>query len=140
MPDTIDASKIKTDFGENDEIKDEYLMELFGKAYKGEIMCRMANIKMEAIEPSTQYRPEASEEFRNHFLKKAKEGKSIPMFVYQKDGKFMMSDDYNSYYMYKELNSDIVPCIAIGDVKDMKAVINIGEPFQLEPPTVQVIN
>lgn len=140
MSDTIDASKIKTDFGENDEIKDEYLMELFGKAYKGEIMCQMANIRMEVIEPSTKYRPEASEEFRNNFLKKAKEGKSIPMFVYQKDGKFMMSDDYNSYYMYKELNASIVPCVIIGDVADMKYVVNIGKPFQLEAPKFEVIN
>jgi hypothetical protein len=136
----IDVPKIKVDFGENDELRDKYLEELLNKAYEGKILCRMANIKMEAIKPFTEHKPEASEEFRNHFLKKAKEGNSIPMFVYRKSGKFMMSDDYNSYYMYKELGLEVVPCVVIGNIDDMKDVVNIGEPFQLETPTVQVIN
>lgn len=140
MANTIDASKINVDFGENDKLKDEYLMKLLGKAYKGEIMCRMANIKMEAIEPTTDYKPMVSEDFRKHFSDKMKEGNPIPMFVYQKDGKFMMSDDYNSYYAYKELESKVVSCVVVGDVTSIKDIINIGEPFQLEAPAVQVIN
>lgn len=140
MRDTIDASKIKIDFGENDMLKDEYLMELLDKAYKGKIMCRMATIKMEAIKPSTDYMPEISDEFRRHFLKKAKDGNPVPMFVYQKSGKFMMSDDYNSYYMYKETNSDMASCVVIGNIINSDDVVNIGEPFQLETPKVQIIN
>jgi hypothetical protein len=140
MPDTIDISKIETDFGKNDELRDEYLGELLDKAYSGKIMCRMANIKMEAIKPFTEYKPEASDEFRKHFLKKAKTGEYIPMFVYQKSGKFIMSDDYNSYFMYKELEMEIAPCVVIGNIEDMKDVVSVGDPFQLETPAVQVIN
>jgi hypothetical protein len=140
MSKKIDVSKIKVDFGENDKLKDEHFIALLKKAYQGEIMCRMASIKMEAIEPSTDYEPEASEDFRRYFLDKMKEENPIPMFVYQKDGKFKMSDDYNSYYLYKELEASVVPCVVVGNIEDMKDVLSIGEPFQLESPTLQVMN
>lgn len=140
MSDKIDISKIKVDFGEKDKLKDEYFLDLLKKAYKGQIMCYRASIKMEAIVPTTDYVPEISEEFRWHFMKKSSEGKHIPIFVYQKDNKFKMSDDYNSYYMYKESGMDIVPCVIVGEITDMKNVMSIGEPFKLEPPTIEVIN
>ncbi len=136
----ISIDDIEADFGENDKLKDEYLLDLLNKAYKGEIMCRRANIKMEAIKPSTDYVPIISEDLRAHFLKKAKEGKPFPLFVYQKNGKFMMSDDYNSYALYKELEFDVVPCVVVGDITDVKDILNLGEPFQLEAPTFEVIN
>jgi len=140
MTDTIDISKIETDFGKNDELRDKYLGELLDKAYGGKIMCRKANIKMETIKPFTDYRPEISDEFRKYFLEKAKKGRFLPILVYQKSGKFIMSDDYNAYYMYKELEINTVPCVVIGNVEDMKAVVSIGEPFQLETPKIEVIN
>jgi hypothetical protein len=140
MGDKIDISKINADFGENDKLKDEHLLSLLSRAYKGEITCRRANIKMEAIKPSIDYVPTISEDLRAHFLTKAKEGKPFPLFVYQKNGKFMMSDDYNSYTLYKELEFDVIPCVVVGDINDVKDIVNLGEPFHLEAPTFEVIN
>ncbi len=139
MADKVDISKINIDFGEDDKLKDKYLLKLLSRAYKGEKICRHANIKMESIIPFTDDEPEISEEFRSHFMKKAEEEKYIPMFVYQRDGKFIMSDDYNSYSIYKELKLDVVPCVIIGDITDVKSVVSMGELFQLEAPTVQRI-
>jgi len=140
MADQIDISKIKADFGEGDKLKDEHLLELLGKAYKKEITCRRANIKMGAIIPSTDYVPTIEDDYRAYFLKKVESGKPFPLFVYQKDGKFMMSDDYNSYTMYKELEFDVVPCVVVGEINDVKNVVNLGEPFFLEAPEFEVYN
>jgi len=69
MVDKIDISKINIDFGEDDKLRDEYLLKLLSRAYKGEKICRHANIKMESIKPLVDHELEVSEEFKNHFMK-----------------------------------------------------------------------
>lgn len=136
----INIDDINVDFGEADKFKDDHLLGLLKKAYNNEITCRRATVKMSAIEPSVENDEPVSEDFRKHFIKKAEEEKHIPMFVYQKGDKFMMSDDYNSYALYKEFEFDLVPCIIIGEITDVTNIMSLGSPFNLEAPEVEVIN
>jgi hypothetical protein len=137
----IDISKIKTDFGKDDNSKDEYFIKLLPKVYSGEILCRMALIKTEAINPFVDYQPYSIDKsFQRYFIKQAKEKNHIPLLVYQKDKKFIMSDDYNSYALYRAYGFEKIPCIIIGETTKTKDISSLGKPFHLKRPKFKIIN
>lgn len=110
----VDISNIHTSFGGDNEPKDPKLLELLAQAYKGEIDCRRAVVKTELIKPFSDFKPDITQEFREYFTKAFNEMKQPELYVYQAADKFIMSDDYRAYYMYKELNSPIAICTVIG--------------------------
>ena len=61
--------------------------------------------------------------------------------MYQRDdGKFVMSDDYNAYFMYKQVGADKVICQVL-DAEDVpKGVIEASDPYYMELPSVEQIN
>ena len=134
---TIKTSDIKVSFdGENDPPKDEVLIYLLKKAYRGELLCHKAIIDWEGIKPFSDYRPKITQDFENHFLSSIKNEKHPPLYVYQDGDKFIMSDDYNLYYFYKEVGCSNVPCLIIGEIKEKSGIVKIiDKPFYLEPPT-----
>ena len=136
----INIDDIKVDFGEGDRFRDDNLMDLIKRAYNKEIMCRRANVKMSAIVPFIEDDEPVSEDFRKHFLKRAEEEKHIPMFLYQKGDKFIMSDDYNSYALYKEFDFEIVPSVIVGNITNVENIVTLGSPFELEAPSFEVVN
>lgn len=136
---TIKTSDIKVGFGGKNPPKDEYMMELLSKANKGVLLCRMAAIKAEGIVPFSNYKPEIPDWYRKEFEKNISEGSFCEIFVYPKDGKFIMSDDYNSYYLHLEKGDTEILCVVIGDA-DGPYVTLKGEPFKLPPPTVKIVN
>lgn len=127
------------DFGKNDYRKDEYFQQLLAKSFNGELICRKAIVKMKAIEPLTNYKPEISQGFRQHFFGRLTEEDVIPLYVYQKNGKFIMSDDYNSYSLYKEMGVDIAPCIVVGEIADTKDVTEVGKPFRFGEASMEIV-
>jgi len=70
MTKNLDISKIKVQFGDNHEPKDEKLIELFKKAYQGELLVRVALIKIEAIKPFSEFQPEIKQELLTNFENK----------------------------------------------------------------------
>jgi len=138
---TINLSDINNaDFTDNTEPRDDYLIELLGKAYRGEVDCYMAVIKMGAIIPYSDYKPTINDSYREHFKKKYEQGSPLQLYVYEKDGKIIMSDDYNSYYLYKEVGATEAVCIAIGPLDSAEGVLFVGEPFKMPPLTAEVID
>jgi hypothetical protein len=127
------------DFSETTEPRDDYLIELLGRAYRGEIDCYIAVIKLEAIKPFSDYKPTISNDYRNHFNKKYKQGSPPQLYVYEKDGEIIMSDDYNSYFLYKELGAEEAVCVAIGPIDNVPGVLMVGKPFKLPKPTAEMI-
>ena len=136
---TIKASDIKIEFGGKNPPKDNYMMELLGKAYKGELLCRMAAIKTEGIVPFSDYKPEIADWYRKEFEKNISEGSFCEIFVYPKDGMFVMSDDYSSYYLHIEKGDTEILCVVIGEAEGVYVTLK-GEPFRLPLPTVKVVN
>ena len=73
------------------------------------------------------------------FLSAIKNEKHPPLYIYQDGDKFIMSDDYTSYYLYQKHGYDHALAVVLGDPEG-KYVISKGEAFKLPPPTVEVIN
>lgn len=135
----MDISKIKVKFGGKNEPKDKKLIELLKKAYKGELLVRVALIKTEGIKPFSDYRPEISEEFRKNFEEKEKQDNPSPIYVYPSNNSFIMSDDYRAYYLYKKKKYPKIMCILLGD-SNSEFIVEKSEPFKLPPPKVEVID
>lgn len=134
----MDISKLDTGFGGDNEPQDEHLSELLGKAYRGEIDCRKAIINMDIIRPYSSYRPTISNDYTKRFLEAYKTNAPPDLYVYERDGVFIMSDDYNAYFMYKEVESTHAICTVIGDAKVTEGV-EYGKPFKLQMPTIEAI-
>lgn len=136
---TIDISKIESKFGGSNLPKDEFLLELFKKAYKKELNCFVGKINIEGIKPYSSFKPIISKEFRNYFENTEKKGSPPKIFVYQKGSSFVMSDDYNAYYLYLEKKYKEIICIILGE-SNSKYILEKSEPFILPQPTIEILN
>lgn len=132
---TIDTSDIKVEFGGDSAPEDKRLTDLFKKAYQGKILVCTALIKAEGIKPFSDFKPNISDEFRTYFETQEKENLTPPLYVYPEGEFFIMSDDYSTYYLYKEKGYEEVMCIVIGKT-DGEFVIEKSEQFQLPLPEV----
>ncbi len=134
----IPLSQINADFTEDTEPKDEHLIELLGKAYREEIDCQLAIVPMTLIKPFSDFTPVITEVFREKFVKDYKAGEPWQLYVYRKDDAYIMSDDYTSYFLYKEFDCPEAMCLII-DPTPNEAITFIGEPFKLPLPTAEII-
>lgn len=131
---TIKISDIKNaDFTDDTEPKDERLLELLKLAYTKKIYCRMAVVTFDNIVPFSSFEPNISDDYVKYFKEKYGNNHPPSMIVYQReDGKFVMSDDYNAYFMHKRLNSDEVVCQVLDAETVPKGVVEASEPFYLD--------
>lgn len=135
---TVKISDISNaDFTEDTEPRDDYLIELLKQTYTGKITCRMALADMSAIKPFSDYKPKVHEDYRKYFTIKARDDVPPGLHVYAKDGKLIMSDDYNAFAMYNELGFHKAVCIVLGDTPEIEGVEYHGDPFVMPPPTVE---
>jgi len=125
------------DFTEDTEPRDDYLIELLKQAYTGKITCRMALADMSVIKPFSDYKPTVHEDYRKYFTIKARDDVPPGLQVYAKDGKLIMSDDYNAFAMYNELGFERAVCIVLGDTPEIDGVEYHGDPFIMPPPAVE---
>ena len=125
------------DFTEDTEPRDDHLIELLKQAYKGDVLCAMAMAEMDAIKPFSDFKPTVSDQYRAYFESKARDDVPPPLHVYAKNGKLVMSDDYNAYTMYNELGFHKAVCIVFGETPDIEGVEYHGDPFVMPPPTVE---
>ena len=135
----MDISQINSDFTEDTEPKDDKLMGLLKQAYTGEILCTMAVAKLEAIKPFSDYKPTIADAFRNRFVQKAQAGTPPPIYVYAEGGKLIMSDDYNSFALYNELNMPEAICIVLCETPQIDGVVYHGDPFKMPPPSIELL-
>lgn len=132
----MDISKIDISFGGDKEPHDEHLTKLLQKAYKQEIDCHRAVIPMDLIEPFSDFMPNVSDSYVESFLEAYKAMSPPDLFVYEKNGKFIMSDDYNAYHMYKAIEAVHAICTVIGDTTITEGV-EYGPAFKLQMPQIQ---
>lgn len=130
---SIPLSKIKVRFGGKNIPKDVKLLEFLRMAYKGSLLVTVASIKMDAIKPYSDFMPEISEAFKKYFEDSERKGTPPPLFVYPFNDKFIMSDDYSSYYLYKDKKYSEVMCVVLGYAGG-DAVLEKSEPFKLPLP------
>jgi len=126
----ISTQKLNVNFGMPDNPdKDEKLIDLLMLATKKKINVYKGVVDIEKIKPFCDYRPEKEsfkktrESLKNNLIK----GDPPLLHVYQDGDYLVMSDDYYSYYMYKEEGFTKVPCVIFGDtdiedIQDFKLV------------------
>lgn len=129
----VDVSDIKVEFGGDSEPEDKKLTGLFKKAYRGEVLVCTALIKTEGIKTFSTFKPNISDEFRAYFEEQEKQELPPPLYVYPEGEFFIMSDDYNTYYLYKEKGYKEIMCVVLGEAES-EYVIEKSEPFQLPLP------
>ncbi len=135
----IPMSQINGDFSEDTEPKDDRLIELLGLAYAHKIDCQLAIIPMTMIKPFSDFKPGITEAMRAKFVEDYETLKPWQVYVYAKDGMYIMSDDYLSYYLYLELKLPEALCVIL-DAKPDDRIQAIDEPFKLPLPTAEIID
>jgi hypothetical protein len=134
----IKLSDIKVSFGANDPPRDDKLISLLKQAYAGQLLCHQAIITWDAIKPFSDFRPKIDEVFKKYFFSQLKQNNYPPLYVYQESDKFIMSDNFSSYYLYQELKYEYVKCLVLGNPTGA-CVLYKGEPFKLPAPTIMAI-
>ncbi len=113
----VNISDIKVEFGNGNSPKDEVLIKLLVKGYKGEVDCYWALIDIKAIQPFSDFRPNISGSFIDSTQQRVDGGDLPSIYVYPKGDKFIMSDDYNLYYLYLKWDFKKIPCFILGEPK-----------------------
>ncbi|MFC1711182.1 hypothetical protein ACFLZ1_01205 [Patescibacteria group bacterium] len=138
MSKKIDISKLKIKFGGKNAPKDKELIKLLKLADKGKLLVRRALIKTEGIKPFSDFKPQTAKAYRDYFENCEKENFPPPLYVYPKGDYFIMSDDYNSFFLYLEKGYHKIMCILLGD-SDSKFMVEKSEPFQLPALKIQIL-
>jgi len=114
----MDVNRLESKFGlpDNPE-KDEKLIDLLVSAKKGLIPVYTAIVEITKIKPFCDYKPPKNRfDKTEQYLKTNIEKYDPPVLhVYQDGDHFIMSDDYNAYFMYLEEEFKMVPCIIFGE-------------------------
>lgn len=141
-PKIINISDIKNaGFSDDTEPKDDRLMELLKLAYTKKIYCRTVLVAIDSVVPFSDYRPNVSEDYAKYFKKKYQANRPPEMLVYQRDdGKFVMSDDYNAYFMYKQVGAEKVICQVLDAENTPEGAIEASDPYYMELPGMEQIN
>jgi hypothetical protein len=141
-PKSIKISDINNaSFSDNTEPKDDRLMELLKLAYTKQIYCRTVIVDIENVIPFSDYKPNLSDNYVKYFNDKFQVGRPPALIVYQRDnGKFVMSDDYSAYYMYKMLNADKAVCQVLDAEFLPENIIEASDPYYIGLPSVEQIN
>jgi hypothetical protein len=134
----VKISDIKVKFGGDSFPEDRKLIGLLKKAYSGEQLVKMALIKFDAIKPFSEFKPHIPDEYLRYFEELEQKDTPPPLYVYPDDKCFVMSDDYNAYFAYKEKGYSEVMCVLLGD-SDNKDIIEKSDPFILPQPEAEQI-
>jgi hypothetical protein len=112
---------------------DETLLSLFDRALKGELLVYFAAVPFRLIEAFDKtYDPRRHPAGRaavDEYSKEWEEGHFHPSWVYPKEERFILSDDYISYFACIEGQPEYIPCWVLGrpehpDVRDIQGPIN----------------
>lgn len=141
-PKMVNISDIKNaSFSDDTEPKDDRLMELLKLAYTKKVYCRTAIVAFDNVVPFSGYEPNVSDDYVKYFKEKYQVGQPPALIVYQRDdGKFVMSDDYNAYFMYKKLGADRVVCQVVDAENLPEGVIQSSDPYHMNLPIVEQAN
>lgn len=114
----INIDKIESEFEDGEE--DRYFIELFKKHLKGEVKVARAVLLFKDIVPfSSECKPKLTPSIVDSFVEEIRNSDYPYLHVYYKDGKYIMSDNYFAYYLYKEFGFSEVLCNVYGEAPDL---------------------
>lgn len=114
--------------------RDDFLLNLSYLTYEGWRYCQEALVGIDLIHPYSDWVPDIDEETRAVFKKSVDENKPIPITLYEKDGKLIMSDDYELYYLYREFELYNVSAVIVGQYTENKYIGETKKPYKVKRP------
>lgn len=112
---------------------DSYLKDLAYMAGHGWHYYQKAYVEMKLIHPLANYKPVIHDEFRETFDAHYNEGRMMPLLLYERNGKLIMSNDWETYWLYRERKDLAVPCIILGRFNAEKQGVDVcDKPFKIE--------
>ena len=106
-----------------DDFFDQKMMNLMNQAMAGKIKMCEAAIKIEGLIPLVNYKPKITQKQLEEHRQKIETYKCEYIYVYPQNDKFVISTDYELYYLYKELGFKILPCVVLGEAKGKYVVL-----------------
>lgn len=119
--------------------QDPRLKELIYMAEYGWHYCQKAIVEMQAIHPWTDYRPIISDEFRETFNARF-EDDPMTLTIYEHDGKLIMGNDWETYWMYRERQDINAYCIIVGQFTQNSSLAIMDRPFKIRKPQVKKLH
>ncbi len=120
--------------GMNRPPTDEYLHNLTHMTYHGWHYCQEILVEIDFIYPYSDWEPEINKDTRVAFKQSVEDRKPLHITLYEKDGKLIMSDDYEIYYLYRELEIVCVRAIVVGHFTKKPGVEILERPFKVKKP------
>lgn len=112
-----------------------HLKRLIYMAEHGWYYCQKATIELQIIHPWTNYKPVISDEFRETFNVRHEQKDPLTLTVYEREGKLIMSNDWETYWLYRELQVPIAYCVLVGHFSEVPGIAVLERPFIIEKPT-----
>ena len=121
-------------------LKDDVFSYLLERAAAGEADVYFAAVPMGLVDPfDTEYRPQdhpIGAAAIDQIFKAWQAGEYQPCWVYPRNGRFILSDDYISFAAALRGDPESLPCWVIGlpehpDVKDVQGPIELGDVREL---------
>lgn len=113
---------------------DPYLKDLIYMAEYGWYYYQKALVEMQSIHPLTSYKPIIDKAFRQKF-DEGYDSNSMPLLLYEKDGKLIMARDWEAYWLYRERETPAIPCLILGHFNEAHPSIAVCDrPFKMERP------
>ena len=126
---------IKVDDGsdqeKNEAPEDDRFTDLIAEAENLEIECQAAIVDMELIVPFSDYKPTITAEYRDEFLEAFDADSPPEIYLYEHEGQLIMSDDYDTFALYKAVEAEQVIAIIIGPFTPNPGIQPVGDPYTL---------
>jgi hypothetical protein len=111
--------------GQDSNLKDIIYMAEYGWHY-----CQKVLVEMRVIYPLSDYRPDVSDEFRATFNARFKDD-PMPLILYERDGKLIMGNDWETYWMYRERQDIYATCVLIGHFTQIQNIVVLDKPYMI---------
>ena len=100
-------------------------------AEHGWYYCQLAVIEMQLIHPWTDYQPAIDDEFKETFNARYKDD-PLTLTIYERDGKLIMANDWEAYWMYRHRQDINAVCIIIGHFSQVPGIAVLERPFMIQ--------
>ena len=116
---------------------DDRFVDLIYMAKHGWHTAQKAIVHMSIVHPYYDFKPVIDDEFRVTFNAWQDKRRPMTLTLYEHDGKLIMSNDYEAYWMYRERELEVADCIIIGKFSEKVDIAVYDRPFFIASESVK---
>lgn len=111
--------------------EDDRFTDLIAEAENLEADCQAAIVDIDLIVPFSDYKPTITAEYRDEFIEAYDADSPPEIYLYEHEGQLIMSDDYDTFALYKAVEAEQVIAIIVGPYTPNPGIQTVGDSFQL---------